>query len=36
MSVEAAFKKHGVVPDVVSVAPTRPIEVDYNGHKVSA
>ncbi|KAL4002382.1 Hippocampal cholinergic neurostimulating peptide [Acanthocheilonema viteae] len=30
MSVEEAFKKHQVVPDVVSTAPTKLITIDYS------
>ncbi|VDN04776.1 unnamed protein product [Thelazia callipaeda] len=35
MSVQEAFKKHGVVPDVVSVGPTKLADVSYDGHKVN-
>lgn len=35
MSVEEAFRKHQVVPDVISAAPTKLINVDYSGVKVS-
>lgn len=31
MSVEEAFKKHQVVPDVVSAVPTKLINVNYRG-----
>lgn len=36
MSVEEAFRKHQVVPDVISTAPTKLITADYkSGVKVS-